>query len=125
MDPKQNQEPQKERSSGGIGQGIDFINSWARRGRGFSNPLNKVGSTLAQQTVKKGILAFLGTSMPVAIALIVVLVFTFIMVTVLMGGVVGTPPIDTRSQTTNPSPTIEISPTILPTQTSTPTPAVP
>lgn len=110
--------PPTQSPTGGIGRGINAVNKLT--GQELGNPLEKIGSKLAQQAVTKGITSFLGATagvwIPVVIAIVSVLVFTFIVV-----GFGGVPSSEPNGQTTNVNPTETITPTNVATQTPTPT----
>lgn len=108
LEEKQTDQPQQKQSKEGtISQGINTINDLARARRGFTNPLGKVGSGIIAQTALRGFAAFLaGPGLPIAIAIISVFIFTFIIVA--FG---GAPLSETNNQSAKP--------------TITPTPAAP
>lgn len=111
LEEKQN-EPAQQKSSteGTISQGINTINSFARRG--FSNPFGKIGQRVVLQAGLRGLGVFLAS--PYGLVLIVIAVILIFTITIIVG-LGGAPPSET------------IIPTIDPTQTEavTPTPAVP
>ena len=112
MDPtleeKQSDQPQQKRSAeGSISQGINTINKLA--GGGFKNPLGGIGSRVVAQTALRGFAAFLaGPGLPIAIAIISVFIFTFIIVE--FGGAPGSQ----TNQSANPTPAETVTPTPAP-----------
>lgn len=79
--------------------------------RGFTNPLGKIGSRVAAQTALRGLTAFLGSAsgvwVPIAIAIVLVFVLTFIIV-----GFGGAPPSEMNVQAPQASSTL--APTLSP-----------
>lgn len=114
MDPtleeKQNDQTQNKQSGQGIiSRGINSFNSLRGANRLLSNPLGKIGSRVVAQAAVRGFAAFLaGPGFPIAITIIAVFVFTFIIV-----GFGGAPPSETNVQ----------APQTVPTLTPTPAPA--
>lgn len=82
LEEQQEDSSQKQQQRQGIlSRGINTLNNLRGANRLFSNPVGRIGSRIAIQTAARGFAAFLaGPGLPIAIAIIAVFIFTFIIV---------------------------------------------